>query len=211
MNKIGVLFDLDGVLIDSESVYTKFWAAAEKLYPPGIDNFAIKIKGTTLPDILSRYFPDIEVQKKLMKMINDFEASMQYIPFEEAMRFVDELSAANIPTAIVTSSSKLKMEKLYAQNPGFKEKFNAVITSDLVTYSKPHPQPYLLGAEALGVAPQNCFVFEDSLLGIESGNNAGATVIGLATTLPYSQINGKARKTINDFSNFHLIDMLNLA
>ena len=58
-----------------------------------------------------------------MKMINDFEASMQYIPFEEAMRFVDELSAANIPTAIVTSSSKLKMEKLYAQNPGFKEKF----------------------------------------------------------------------------------------
>ena len=151
MNKIGVLFDLDGVLIDSESVYTKFWAAAEKLYPTGIDNFAIKIKGTTLPDILSRYFPDIEVQKKLMKMINDFEASMQYIPFEEAMRFVDELSAANIPTAIVTSSSKLKMEKLYAQNPGFKEKFNAVITSDLVTYSKPHPQPYLLGAEALGV------------------------------------------------------------
>ena len=211
MNKIGVLFDLDGVLIDSESVYTKFWAAAEKLYPTGIYNFAIKIKGTTLPDILSRYFPNIEVQKKLMKMINDFEASMQYIPFEEAMRFVDELSAANIPTAIVTSSSKLKMEKLYAQNPGFKEKFNAVITSDLVTYSKPHPQPYLLGAEALGVAPQNCFVFEDSLLGIESGNNAGATVIGLATTLPYSQINGKARKTINDVSNFHLIDMLNLA
>ena len=104
MNKIGVLFDLDGVLIDSESVYTKFWAAAEKLYPTGIVNFAIKIKGTTLPDILSRYFPDIEVQKKLMKMINDFEASMQYIPFEEAMRFVDELSAANIPTAIVTRS-----------------------------------------------------------------------------------------------------------
>ena len=144
-------------------------------------------------------------------MINDFEASMQYIPFEEAMRFVDELSAANIPTAIVTSSSKLKMEKLYAQNPGFKEKFNAVITSDLVTYSKPHPQPYLLGAEALGVAPQNCFVFEDSLLGIESGNNAGATVIGLLMTFPYSQINGKARKTINYFSNFYFIDMLNLA
>lgn len=87
-----------------------------------------------------------------------------------------------------------KMENLYRQNPGFRDKFKAVITSDLVTFSKPHPQPYLLGAKAIGVSPENCFVFEDSLSGIESGKAAGATVIGLATTLPMAEIKGKPTK-----------------
>ena len=87
---------------------------------------------------------------------------MRYTPFIEAMRFVGELNEAGIECAIVTSSSLQKMENLYKQNPGFRDKFKAVITSDLVTFSKPHPQPYLLGAKAIGVSPENCFVFEDS-------------------------------------------------
>ena len=126
------------------------------------------------------------------------------------MRFVGELNEAGIECAIVTSSSLQKMENLYKQNPGFRDKFKAVITSDLVTFSKPHPQPYLLGAKAIGVNPENCFVFEDSLSGIESGKAAGATVIGLATTLPMAEIKGKAHKTISDFAGFHISDMLSV-
>ena len=139
-----------------------------------------------------------------------FEKNMRYTPFIEAMRFVGELNEAGIECAIVTSSSLQKMENLYKQNPGFRDKFKAVITSDLVTFSKPHPQPYLLGAKAIGVSPENCFVFEDSLSGIESGKAAGATVIGLATTLPLYAIKGKAHKTISDFAGFHISDMLSV-
>lgn len=143
-------------------------------------------------------------------MISCFEKDMRYTPFIEAMRFVGELNEAGIEYAIVTSSSLQKMENLYSQNPGFRDKFKAVITSDLVAFSKPHPQPYLLGAKAIGVNPENCFVFEDSLSGIESGKAAGATVIGLATTLPLDAIKGKAHKTITDFAGFHISDMLSV-
>ena len=204
----GVLFDLDGVLIDSESVYTVFWDGIDKLYPTGVDNFAQVIKGSTLPKILNTYFPEKDKQDNILNLIADFERNMRYVPFQEAIRFVDELNAAGIPCAVVTSSSKLKMENLYLQNPDFRNKFKAVITSDLVTHSKPHPEPYLLGAEAIGVDPKDCFVFEDSLSGIESGKAAGANVIGLATTLPMAQIKGKAHKTISDFAGFHIVDML---
>lgn len=208
--KAGVLFDLDGVLIDSESIYTEFWEDVDKVFPTNVADFAHIIKGSTLPKILNTYFPDKNIQQQILEMISGFEKNMRYIPFAEAVRFVDELNDAGIECAIVTSSSLQKMENLYKQNPGFRDKFKAVITSDIVTFSKPHPQPYLLGAEALGINPKNCFVFEDSLSGIESGKAAGATVIGLATTLPMAEIKGKAHKTISDFAGFHISNMLSV-
>ena len=206
--KTGVLFDLDGVLIDSESIYTEFWADIDRLYPTGVDDFAHIIKGSTLPKILDTYFPEADKQHDILRRISDFEKSMVYRPFPDAMRFVDQLNANGIGCAIVTSSSKQKMDNLYAQNPSFRNCFKAVITSDVVTHSKPHPEPYLLGAEALGIRASQCYVFEDSLSGIESGIAAGATVIGLATTLSLSEITGKAHKTITSFAGFSVADML---
>lgn len=206
----GVLFDLDGVVVDSESIYTQFWSDIDRLYPTGVENFAIAIKGNTLQRILADYFPSDDVQQDILNRIKEFEINMRYIPFAEAIRFIDELKQNQIRIAIVTSSSQKKMDNLYAQNPGFREMFDAVVTGDMVSHSKPHPEPYLLGAKAIGIAPESCYVFEDSISGIESGIRAGATVIGLATTLPYDKIKGKAHLTINDFSDFHVRDMLNV-
>lgn len=208
MDNIGVLFDLDGVLIDSESVYTTFWEGIDKIYPTGVSDFAHVIKGNTLPKILDTYFPDAARQKHILQLINDFEREMRYVPFAEAMRFVDDLNAEGIPCAVVTSSSRLKMDNLYAQLPSFRSRFAAVITSDLVTHSKPHPEPYLIGADAIGVSAERCYVFEDSLSGIASGKAAGATVVGLATTLPFDAIKAEAHKTISDFAGFRIADML---
>lgn len=204
----GVLFDLDGVIIDSESSYTEFWAAIEKRYPTGIDNFALKIKGSTLPTILNTYFPDSSVQEEICRMIIDYEREMRYTPFPEAIRFVRELNGAGLKCAIVTSSSQKKMDNLYAQNPGFRELFAAVVTGDMVSRSKPDPEPYLTGAKAIATAIGDCFVFEDSISGIQSGMSAGATTIALATTLPFDEIKGKAHKTITGFAGFHIPDML---
>lgn len=206
----GVLFDLDGVLIDSESRYTEFWDEVEKTYPTGIPDFAIRIKGNTLPKILGTYFPQPERQAYIHRMLKEFEATMRYDTFHEAMRFVDELNASSIKCAIVTSSSAKKMETLYAQNPGFREKFQGIVTGDVVSHSKPHPEPYLRGANSLGIDIRHCCIFEDSLSGIESGLRAGACVVGIATTLPFEQINGKACKTIHDFTGFHVEDMLSI-
>lgn len=206
----GVLFDLDGVVVDSESIYTQFWSDIDKLYPTGVENFAIAIKGNTLQRILADYFPDNDVQQDILERIKDFEINMRYKPFAEAIRFINELKRNQFRIAIVTSSSQKKMDNLYTQNPGFREMFDAVVTGDMVSHSKPDPEPYLLGAEAIGVAPESCYVFEDSISGIESGIRAGATVIGLATTLPYDKIDGKAHLTINDFTGFHVGDMLSV-
>lgn len=206
----GVLFDLDGVVVDSESIYTQFWSDIDKLYPTGVENFAIAIKGNTLQRILADFFPDNDVKQDILERIKDFEINMRYKPFADAIRFINELKRNQFRIAIVTSSSQKKMDNLYAQNPGFREMFDAVVTGDMVSHSKPDPEPYLLGAEAIGVAPESCYVFEDSISGIESGIRAGATVIGLATTLPYDKIDGKAHLTINDFTGFHVGDMLSV-
>ena len=206
----GVLFDLDGVVVDSESIYTQFWSDIDKLYPTGVENFAIAIKGNTLQRILADYFPDNDVKQDILERIKDFEINMRYKPFAEAIRFINELKRNQFRIAIVTSSSQKKMDNLYTQNPGFREMFDAVVTGDMVSHSKPDPEPYLLGAKAIGVAPESCYVFEDSISGIESGIRAGATVIGLATTLPYDKIDGKAHLTINDFKGFHVGDMLSV-
>lgn len=206
----GVLFDLDGVVVDSESIYTQFWSNIDKLYPTGVENFAIAIKGNTLQRILADFFPDNDVKQDILERIKDFEINMRYKPFAEAIRFINELKRNQFRIAIVTSSSQKKMDNLYAQNPGFREMFDAVVTGDMVSHSKPDPEPYLLGAKAIGVAPESCYVFEDSISGIESGIRAGATVIGLATTLPYDKIDGKAHLTINDFTGFHVGDMLSV-
>ena len=206
----GVLFDLDGVVVDSESIYTQFWSDIDKLHPTGVENFAIAIKGNTLQRILADYFPDNDVKQDILERIKDFEINMRYKPFAEAIRFINELKRNQFRIAIVTSSSQKKMDNLYAQNPGFREMFDSVVTGDMVSHSKPDPEPYLLGAKAIGVAPESCYVFEDSISGIESGIRAGATVIGLATTLPYDKIDGKAHLTINDFSGFHVGDMLSV-
>lgn len=206
----GVLFDLDGVVVDSESIYTQFWSDIDKLYPTGVENFAIAIKGNTLQRILADFFPDNDVKQDILERIKDFEINMRYKPFAEAIRFINELKRNQFRIAIVTSSSQKKMDNLYAQNPGFREMFDAVVTGDMVSHSKPDPEPYLLGAEAIGMAPESCYVFEDSISGIESGIRAGATVIGLATTLPYDKIDGKAHLTINDFTGFHVGDMLSV-
>lgn len=206
--EIGVLFDLDGVLIDSESVYTKFWDDMNRMFPTGIDNFALKIKGSTLPSILNTYFPDPSTQAQIHKLIKDFEATMEYKPFPEAIRFVEDIKDAGIRHAIVTSSSQKKMDTVYLQNPGFKELFDAIVTGDMVTHSKPNPEPYLIGAKSINVDIRNCFVFEDSLSGIKAGMDSGATTIAMATTLPMAQLKGKAHKIINDFTGFNISDML---
>lgn len=189
-NDIGVLFDLDGVLIDSEGLYSIFWSGIDRKYPTGIDDFASFIKGSTLPKILG-YFP-VEVHEEIVDGIHRYENEIRYNLYPGAMELLAGLNAACIPAALVTSSDNVKMGYLFNQHPALKGMFTAVVTGSMVLKSKPDPEGYLLGARMIGVEPDRCIVVEDSLQGLSAGRAAGAAVVGIATTLARAELEGRA-------------------
>ncbi len=205
--RIGCLFDLDGVLIDSEKLYTKIWEAIEQQWPTGIDNFAYKIKGTTLEDILDRYFPDEAVRADVIKELYRLESMMIYAPLPGALAFLDALRERNIPIALVTSSNDLKMQHLWKDMPGFKDKFDVIITGNDVTYSKPNPEGYLTAAHRIGVDPKRCAVFEDSLQGVKAGKAAGAYVVGVTGTLKAEDIAPCSDIVVNSVAEVDIDDL----
>lgn len=182
------LFDLDGVLIDSETLYTQFWKRVGERHNLPSPTFAYDIKGTTLNDILTTHFPDPKVRADVDRLLHDFENEIVYPVFPGALEFVDALRAAGLKTVIVTSSDSKKMGFLFRQHPDFPTHFDAIVTACDVTHSKPHPEPYLVGASKAGVKPSECLVFEDSYQGLESGRRAGCKVIGISTTNPASEV-----------------------
>lgn len=182
------LFDLDGVLIDSETLYTQFWKRVGERHHLPSPTFAYDIKGTTLNDILTTHFPDPKVRADVDRLLHDFENEIVYPVFPGALEFVDALRAAGLKTVIVTSSDSKKMGFLFRQHPDFPTHFDAIVTACDVTHSKPHPEPYLVGASKAGVKPSECLVFEDSYQGLESGRRAGCKVIGISTTNPASEV-----------------------
>lgn len=204
------LFDLDGVLVDTEPVYTGIWRDIERTYPTGIENFALKIKGNTLAQILDRYYPDEEIRHEVCRMLVERERDMEYPLFDGVMDFLEDLACCGIPCVIVTSSNDAKMQRLADSAPRFRSYFTAVITDSCVTHSKPHPEPYLVGAASVGADPGECIVFEDSFAGMEAGRAAGAAVVGLATTNPRESIVGKADAIIDGFGGLTVASLLEM-
>ncbi|MDE6654243.1 MAG: HAD family hydrolase [Muribaculaceae bacterium] len=200
------LFDLDGVIIDTEPSYSIFWHGIGVKYNVGIAGFADAIKGTTLTQILDRYFsPDLH--DEIISQLDEYERSMEYRLFPDALPFLNYLSSSGVPCAIVTSSNREKMANLWRQHPALIGCFQAIITDEDVTHSKPDPEPYLIGASRLGVPSQDTWVFEDSFNGLLSGRRAGAHVVALATTNPYESLVDKADIVIREFSEFPLTEL----
>ena len=194
---IAVLFDLDGVLVDSEGIYTEFWEEIDRRYPTGVKDFAHVIKGNTLARILGTYFPDESIRRAILVELKRQEEEMVYRLFPGVDRLVMSLKEASIPTAIVTSSNAAKMRHLFNAVPLLRDNIDIIITEEDVTNSKPNPEGYLKASERLGVDPSHAVVFEDSLAGIEAGRRAGAVVVGVATTNPRSTIENLADVTVN--------------
>ena len=196
------LFDLDGVLVDTETTYTEFWSDMDRRYPTGVANFAHVIKGSTLPSILNTYFPDKAVQSAIHVLLVQFEASMKYRLFDGVSELLTLLRQKGYKTAIVTSSNLKKMDSLFSQLPELRDAVDIVITDEDVTKSKPDPQGYLLAAERLGVPPEQCWVFEDSFNGLRAGRAAGAVVVGVATTNPYDEVAKLSDITLHNTGDF---------
>lgn len=205
----GILFDLDGVIIDSEGLYTGFWEKTEKEFPTGIPDFARAIKGTNLEKILE-HFPSEQTRTTILERIYEFDRNLNYPLFPGAMELLEGLRQANVPTALYTSSNPEKMERLFAIHPQLRDMFDAIINGAMVTRSKPDPEGYIMAAEAIGCRPQDCVVVEDSLQGIRAGKAAGATVAAIAGTVPRAILEQEGVRVFGHISQLTPQTLINL-
>ena len=196
------LFDLDGVVFDTEPQYTVFWGAQCKEFHPEHPGLEYEIKGQTLDQIYDAWFNGELKEKRslLTERLNAYEAQMDYVYVGGFEDFIAELRNLRVKTAVVTSSNQQKMESVYRQHPEFKSLFDAILTSEDFEYSKPHPDCYLKAAARFGVKPEECVVFEDSFNGLKAGRAAGMKVIGMATTNSSEEIAPLCNKVIKDYN-----------
>lgn len=197
---ICVLFDMDGVILDTESQYDVFWKQAGDKYNVGIERFEKVIKGTTLNGILKNYFSHLSEQESthLIDSLEYFEANMNFVEIAGAIDFVKALKQEGIKVGLVTSSMDTKMievNKVWH----FEEMFDTIVSGSRVVNGKPNPECFLLAAKDLNVDPKNCIVFEDSFAGIDAGLAAGMTVIGLSTTHEADVVSKKGVSVIPNF------------
>ena len=184
-----VLFDMDGILVDSEPIwYAVEGALVERLGGRwGREHQAKCIGGTV--DATCRYIVELtgtswtaaEVQEAVMADMVDHMSSA--LPLHEgALALIDAVRARGVPTALVTSTFRVIVDSVL-DSLGT-HRFDAVITGDEVTRGKPHPEPYLAACERLGVAPHEAVVVEDALNGVLAAEAAGCTVVVVPSVAP---------------------------
>lgn len=206
------LFDLDGVVFDTEEQYTVFWGEQCKMYHPEIEHLEQKIKGQTLVQIYDTYFsgPLQKEQPVITERLTDFEFNMDYNYLPGFESFVQYLHAAGVKTAVVTSSNLSKMNAVYHHHPEFRFYFDAILTSEDFSESKPAPDCYLKAAARLGANPDECIVFEDSFNGLKSGRAADMYVVGLSTTNAAEDIQPLCDEVISHYVTFPEVVKCNL-
>ena len=183
------LFDCDGVVLDTEPQYSRFWERIGRARFPGDAQFAQRIKGQTLTAIKRRYFAASPADMAWIdRELEAYELQMDYTYVPGSRGFVEACRAAGFPTALVTSSDRAKMARVSRARPEFHTLFDRVFTAEDAPRSKPAPDCNLAAARHFGLEPGRCVVVEDSLNGLRAARQSGARVVGLATGLPASEL-----------------------
>ncbi len=178
-----LLFDLDGVLIDSTHVINRVWAhwATEHGFDP--EEVVRNAHGRPSLSTVRDYLPDADHElanrEVEQKEIADTEG---VVPLPGARELLAPLPE-NRWTIVTSCTRPLAEARLGAAKITISRK---IVTSSDVQNGKPHPEPFLKAASVLGFAPGDCIVVEDAPAGIRGGKAAGARVIGIRTTLPDS-------------------------
>ena len=199
------LFDLDGVVFDTEPQYTIFWGAQCREFHPEHPGLEHEIKGQTLAQIYEKHFsgPLAPKQALITQRLDQYEAQMDYMYVEGFEDFCNNLRRHGVKTAVVTSSNRAKMASVYRKRPEFQSLFDAILTAEDFTESKPSPDCYLCAARRFGCSPDECIVFEDSINGLRSGRAAGMMVVGLLTTNVLSAVQPLSDIQIKDYNNIN--------
>lgn len=188
MSKLAVIFDLDGVLVDSYQAHFESWSRlyGELGVPYSEDKFAADF-GRTSRDILRRTLGDRLTDEQVRELDGRKESLFREIlrrdfpAMEGAVELIDSLASNGFLLA-VGSSGPPENISLCLENLGLGEKFSAIVTGADVTRGKPDPQVFQIAANRLGVTASSCAVVEDAVHGIEAAHRAGMVSIGLTGT-----------------------------
>lgn len=200
-----VLFDMDGLLLDTESLYLQAMQAAarslDREMPLAFCHSMIGVPGrecdVMIQDFYGPGFSIVELRGHYSAIIKQLLETS--IPVKAGVaELLDFLDAHGLPAAVATSSRRVTAAH-HLGRAGLLERFKAVATIDDVERAKPHPDIYLEAARRLGVAPEHCIAFEDSSIGLTAAHAAGTMAIMVPDILqPLPATRGKCIAVVDD-------------
>lgn len=188
---LGVLFDWDGVIIDSSRQHEAGWErlAAEEGRELRPDHFTLgfgRKNEWIIPELLGWTNDPAEIRRLSLRkeaLYREIVVERGIAPLPGVHVFLERLKAAGVPTCIGSSTHRANIDTIL-DFMGFTGLFGGIVTAEDVSQGKPHPEVFLKAAAKTGRVPGNCIVFEDALAGIEAARAGGMKVVGVATTHP---------------------------
>ena len=186
-----VIFDMDGVLIDTEKYLVRFWVQAGR--EAGFDvrpehgllirSLAGQYAGPLLKKIFGENFdyPAVRARRKELMARHIAENGLEKKPFVDET--LDALRSMGIKTAVATATDRERARK-YLTQIGVLDKFNKIICADMVENGKPQPDIYLYACSQIGEVPKNCMAVEDSPNGVRSAALAGLVTVMIPDLTP---------------------------
>lgn len=207
-----VIFDFDGVIIDSEPLNDiHFPKYLKKIGVNVAPDFLEKFKGTSSKTQWSHLIEKYKLTKPINQLIA--ECSKDYLKFTKSIpnlkpmiglkELLIKLSESKVKIALASSASK---NRIHVVLDRFKitKYFSIIIGADDITHGKPHPEVFLLAAKKMEIHPSDCLVIEDSTNGVLAAKNAGMKCIGFAD-VPYNKQDlSKADLIVNSLNNINL-------
>ena len=214
MRKIAFIFDMDGVIIHSNPFHKiALHQFCEKYgYHLTEEELRSKIYGRTNKQWITNLFGRTLSVEELDQFAEEKEGLFRELYKDDinALRglssFLEKMNQSKIPRAIGTSAPRSNVDFVMAKT-NFENYFPTILDDSFVEHGKPHPEIYLKCAAALGFAPVDCIVFEDSLSGVEAGKASGAKVVGVATTHTHEELVG-TDFIIDDFQDLDPCELI---
>lgn len=213
MNK-GVIFDLDGIVVDTVPIHFKAWKKMFEEYGAvfTFDDYKAKVDG--IPRIngtraILTDFSDDEIDKAAntkQKYFREFLDSEDIPVYKSTIDLICFLKENNIPRVVISSSKNC----IYIlKKIGIFDKLNDIIDGTKINKGKPDPEIFLLASGSISTKPVNCIVFEDAVLGVEAAKNAGMYCIGVDRYNDPERLS-KADRVIHDISEITHRELLEI-
>jgi beta-phosphoglucomutase len=191
MQSLGVIFDIDGVLVASYQPHFDSWrAVTRELGAEMTEEQFVETFGWTSREIIAHFWPHLaRSPEEIARIDRRKEAlyreliSAKFPPMDGAIELIDALAAAGFRLAVGSSGPRENVE-LTLEKLGRRSMFQAAISGSDVTRGKPDPQIFQLAAEKLGLSPARCLVIEDATAGVAAAKAAGCRCLGLASGPP---------------------------
>ena len=199
-----LLFDMDGVLIDSTPTVARVWRRFASEHGLDPEEVVQRAHGRPSIDTVRHYFPDGDYEQMSREVERQEMGDLcGVVALPGSLNLLRRLPAERW-TVVTSATQALAEVRLRAAGLPVPER---IVTADHIENGKPHPEPYLKAAAALGSSPAQCVVVEDVPAGVRAGKAAGAKVIAFPTTVhPSDLINSGADWILNNCADISVLD-----